>query len=122
LTNWPKSLSPLTRPPNICFAGILGGVFDCPTCRAPAHTEGTLSIVRHAPGCDTLAEVIRRRWPLRASRTLPDTPRPVPFAAKAAYGRWHQAVLKKQEADAKKRGADRVCPGRPPAAARTDTS
>jgi hypothetical protein len=51
-----------------------------------------VSIVRHDLGCATLEAQVRARWPFEPA-TLPETPGQIPFASRAAFGRWHKAVL-----------------------------
>ncbi|MDI3314499.1 MAG: hypothetical protein QJR12_09520 [Mycobacterium sp.] len=67
--------------------------FTCTRCGArPEPLAESFAIVRHRPGCSVLAGVVRRRWPLRRDTSLPDTPKPTPFAQRADWGRFHRAV------------------------------
>jgi hypothetical protein len=80
-------------------------VFACQRCdAAPEPIPGSNAvIVRHGAGCVRLAERIKARWPLTASE-LPGAPNPQPFAQKAAWSRWHKAVL---AIDARHRASER---------------
>jgi hypothetical protein len=60
-------------------------MFDCQQCGAEGRAHGTVTIVEHTPGCSLLADVVRRRWPLK--NRLPDTPEPRPFQRRADWSR-----------------------------------
>jgi hypothetical protein len=75
-------------------------MFSCHHCNAAPELiidgRAHMSIVRHGPCCPTLLAQVRSRWPAEPAG-LPDTPAQIPFAQRAAFGRWHKAVLAREE-------------------------
>jgi hypothetical protein len=77
-------------------------VFTCqhgnaiPELVADASTR--VSVVRHDLGFPTLEPQVRARWPGELA-TLPKSPGQIPFASRAAFGRWHKTVQARQKQD-----------------------
>ncbi len=58
--------------------------------------DGNLVVVRHDAGCEALIAQTKVRWPLTTTG-LPDKPSQIPFEQRAAFGRWHRAVLAREK-------------------------